>query len=87
MFAAIVAPYVLMFWFDGMKVRYAFFVAALIFFVAYCLVEVPNRQIATSEDRQSGMTPNNALERAGLQRGPHLAAARSLWPAAQQDRQ
>jgi hypothetical protein len=32
------------------------------------------------------MTANNALELSAKQRGPRLAAARSLWPAAQQDR-
>ena len=83
MFAAIVAPYVLMFWFDAMKVRYAFITAAVVFFIAYCLVEVPNCRVAASEERQRGMTPNNALERTVKHRGPRLAAAWSSWPAAQ----
>ena len=32
------------------------------------------------------MTPNNAFERTGEERGPRLAAARSSCPAAQLDR-
>jgi hypothetical protein len=43
--------------------------------------ELQARTVASAE-----MLANNALERTGEHRGPRLAAARSLWPAAQLDR-
>lgn len=39
MFAAIVAPYLLCPWFDEMEVRYTFIIAAVVLFIAYCLVD------------------------------------------------